>query len=294
MRVSYAIPVLLPVGVSVAAVTRASPASNFRDVNVPDGLCVFRIIDSIETPPPPTAKSLACTGIGAGSAMACDGDAMHVPSTKYSKPVAVQSIRKSCGTQCASTRRDHEVDVQRRPRRRRTCARTALPPPSRPGAEHRPRRRVEVGREADVAERLIAERRRGTRASCPDRRSRRLFEPACRRRATAPPATVAAPPARPRRRRPARGQCRARRTAPRVCARAPPRPRRRSHGRRCSPASPARSRPRCRPSCVTVAALAVAAPDAPTAAATHAAMTVLFAVALLNIPVLLCSCFPSS
>ncbi len=45
---------------------------------------------------------------------------------------------------------------------------------------------------------------------------------------------------------------------------------------------------------VTVAALAVAAPDAPTAAATHAAMTVLFAVALLNIPVLLCSCFPSS
>ena len=94
VRVSYAIAV--PLGVVLVAVndsplTRGSPASRGREVNVPGGLCVLRTMDSIETPGASGLKSLACARIAA--VIGIRWVATGAPSTKYSKPVAVQSIR---------------------------------------------------------------------------------------------------------------------------------------------------------------------------------------------------------
>src|SRR5438105_14005827 len=67
-------------------------ASNTRETNVPAPAHGLLRIQSTETLPDPTERSLASDRIGAAIAIAWF--ATTLPSTEYTMPVAVQSMRK--------------------------------------------------------------------------------------------------------------------------------------------------------------------------------------------------------
>src|SRR6185436_17216500 len=90
---------LVPAGVSVVhdspPQSTACPASKTRDTNAPAAAYGVMRIQSTDTPPDPTVKSLASGRNGPAIAIACVATAL--PSTEYTTLDAVQSMRNRCG-----------------------------------------------------------------------------------------------------------------------------------------------------------------------------------------------------
>ena len=90
---------LVPAGVSAVhdspPQSTACVASKTRETNVPAAAYGLMRIQSTETLPDPTVKSLASGRSGPAIAIACV--ATTVPSTEYTTLVGVQSMRNRCG-----------------------------------------------------------------------------------------------------------------------------------------------------------------------------------------------------